>query len=322
MVAEISSDKSLASVKSSALDVKEKLKQNLPSPSTLLALLTQTSLLRAFSDLPAYKSIPQTLFPHPSSVAGGFRGWKKRGGVQHTRSSYEISSGSEKIPHLPALFHTLVHPRALIEPDLETRTAIVRSWGNNPLHVADPAVHEITEKERHRQIKGIELIASANYVCQAVLDALGSHLTDRYFEGMSGARYYAGNQYSDEIEGLCCERALAAFSLDPEYCGVNLPPYSSTSANFAVYTGLFLLKGSLSGGHVSHEYLTPSGKRLSGASSSFKSLPYKLNPKTGLIDFDQAYERAIDFHPKTLICGASPYPRDREYAKFGLIAEN
>ncbi|KAL0908273.1 hypothetical protein M5K25_022761 [Dendrobium thyrsiflorum] len=96
---------------------------------------------------------------------------------------------------------------------------------------------------------------------------------------MSGARYYAGNQYSDdEIEGLCCERALAAFSLDSEYCGVK-----------------------------------------SGASSSFKSLSYKLNPNTGLIDFDQAYERAMDFHSKTLICGASPYPRDREYAKFRLF---
>lgn len=222
-----------------------------------------------------------------------------------------------------------LHPskRAAVEPDLDTRRAVVRSWGNQPLSVADPEVHEIMEKERQRQIKGIELIASENFVCQAVLDALGSHLTNKYSEGMPGARYYGGNQYIDQIERLCCERALAAFDLDPEYWGVNVQPYSCTSANFAVYTGLLQPKDrimgldSLSGGHVSHGYLTPGGKRISGASIFFESLSYKVNPHTGYIDYDKVEERAMDFHPKILVCGGSSYPREWDYARFRQIAD-
>ncbi|KAI0496102.1 hypothetical protein KFK09_022409 [Dendrobium nobile] len=222
-----------------------------------------------------------------------------------------------------------LHPskRALVEPDLDTRRAVVRSWGNQTLSVADPDVHEIMEKERQRQIKGIELIASENFVCQAVLDALGSHLTNKYSEGMPGARYYGGNQYIDQIERLCCERALVAFGLDPDCWSVNVQPYSCTSANFAVYTGLLQPKDrimgldSLSGGHVSHGYLTPGGKRISGASIFFESLSYKVNPQTGYIDYDKVEERAMDFHPKILICGGSSYPREWDYAKFRQIAD-
>ncbi|KAG0448821.1 hypothetical protein HPP92_027642 [Vanilla planifolia] len=222
-----------------------------------------------------------------------------------------------------------LHPskRVAVEADVEKRRAAVRSWGNQSLSVADPDLHEIMEKERQRQIKGIELIASENFVCQAVLDALGSHLTNKYSEGLPGSRYYGGNQYIDQIERLCIERALVAFDLDPECWGVNVQPYSCTSANFAVYTGLLQPKDrimgldSLSGGHVSHGYLTPSGKRISGASIFFESLSYKVNPHTGYIDYDKLEERAMDFHPKILICGGSSYPREWDYARFRQIAD-
>ncbi|XP_068658732.1 serine hydroxymethyltransferase 7-like [Aristolochia californica] len=210
---------------------------------------------------------------------------------------------------------------------LEARRAAVRAWANQPLSVADPEIYEIMEKEKERQFNGIELIASENFVCRAVLDALGSHLTNKYSEGMPGARYYVGNQYIDQIELLCCERALAAFHLNPEHWGVNVQPYSCTSANFAVYTGLLLPKDRImgldtpSGGHLSHGYYTPSGKKVSGASIFFESLPYKVNPHTGYIDYEKLEERALDYRPKILICGGSSYPREWDYARFRLIAD-
>ncbi|XP_043713093.1 serine hydroxymethyltransferase 7-like [Telopea speciosissima] len=214
-----------------------------------------------------------------------------------------------------------------IEQGLEMRRAAVRAWGNQPLCVADPDIHEIMEKEKQRQFKGIELIASENFVCRAVMEALGSHLTNKYSEGMPGARYYGGNQYIDQIELLCWERALAAFHLDPEHWGVNVQPYSCTSANFAVYTGLLLPKDRImgldspSGGHLSHGYYTPSGKKVSGASIFFESLPYKVNPHTGYIDYDKLEGRALDYRPKILICGGSSYPREWDYARFRQISD-
>lgn len=217
--------------------------------------------------------------------------------------------------------------RVSFGPDLEARRAAVRMWGDQPLRVADRDVFEIMEKEKKRQFRGIELIASENFVCKAVMEALGSHLTNKYSEGMPGARYYGGNQYIDEIESLCCERALAAFNLDPENWGVNVQPYSCTSANFAVYTGLLLPGDRImgldtpSGGNTSHGYYTPNGRKVSGASIFFESLPYKINTLTGLIDYDKLEERALDFRPKILICGGSSYPREFDYARFRTIAD-
>lgn len=218
--------------------------------------------------------------------------------------------------------------RVLVEQlDLETRRSTVRLWGNKPLCEADPDVFGIMEKEKQRQFKGIELIASENFVCKAVMEALGSHLTNKYSEGMPGARYYVGNQHIDEIETLCCHRALAAFKLDSDNWGVNVQPYSCTSANFAVYTGLLLPGDRImgldtpSGGNTSHGYYTPNGRKVSGASIFFESLPYKVNPQMGYIDYDKVEERALDFRPKILICGGSSYPREWDYARFRQIAD-
>ncbi|XP_057466078.1 serine hydroxymethyltransferase 7-like isoform X1 [Actinidia eriantha] len=218
--------------------------------------------------------------------------------------------------------------RGSVEPQgLESRRNGVRAWGNQALSVADPDVFAIMEKEKKRQFKGIELIASENFVCRAVMEALGSHLTNKYSEGMPGARYYGGNQYIDEIETLCCERALAAFDLNSENWGVNVQPYSCTSANFAVYTGLLspgeriMGLDTPSGGNTSHGYYTPNGRKVSGASIFFESLPYKVNPQTGYIDYDKLEERALDFRPKILICGGSSYPREWDYARLRQIAD-
>ncbi|KAJ8572611.1 hypothetical protein K7X08_009122 [Anisodus acutangulus] len=210
---------------------------------------------------------------------------------------------------------------------LESRRNAIRAWGNQGLQVADPDIFEIMEKEKQRQCKGIELIASENFVCKAVMEALGSHLTNKYSEGAPGARYYGGNQFIDEIETLCCKRALTAFGLDPENWGVNVQPYSCTSANFAVYTGLLLPGDRImgldtpSGGNTSHGYYLPNGRKVSGASIFFESLSYKVDPQTGYVDFDKLEERALDFRPKILICGGSSYPREWDYARFRQIAD-
>ncbi|XP_002529531.2 serine hydroxymethyltransferase 7 [Ricinus communis] len=211
--------------------------------------------------------------------------------------------------------------------DLEGRRNLVKSWGNQPISVLDSEIFEMMEKERDRQYKGIELIASENFVCRAVMEALGSHLTNKYSEGAPGLRYYGGNQYIDEIEMLCWKRALDAFNLDSENWGVNVQPYSCTSANFAVFTGLLLPGDRImgldnpSGGNTSHGYYMPSGRKVSAASIFFESLPYKVNPQTGYIDFDKLEERALDFRPKILICGGSSYPREWDYARFRQIAD-
>ncbi|KAH9625593.1 hypothetical protein KSS87_017068, partial [Heliosperma pusillum] len=192
---------------------------------------------------------------------------------------------------------------------------------------ADPEIFDIIENETQRQYKGIELIASENFVCRAVMEALGSHLTNKYSEGMPGQRYYGGNQYIDEIESLCCQRALAAFDLNSENWGVNVQPYSCTSANFAVYTGLLLpgdrIMGldTLCGGNTSHGCYAPNGRKVSGASIFFESLPYKVNPQSGLVDYEKLEEKALDFRPKILICGGSSYPREWKYDRLRQIAD-
>lgn len=211
--------------------------------------------------------------------------------------------------------------------DPESRRAAVKAWGDQSLQEADPEIHEFMEKEKQRQFRGIELIASENFVCRAVMEALGSHLTNKYSEGMPGARYYTGNQYIDQIEILCQQRALQAFGLHHEQWGVNVQPYSCTSANFAVFSGLLLpgerIMGldSPSGGHMSHGYYTPGGKKVSGASVFFESFPYKVDPRTGYIDYEKLEEKALDYRPKILICGGSSYPRDWDFPRFRYVAD-
>ncbi|XP_010521222.1 PREDICTED: serine hydroxymethyltransferase 6 [Tarenaya hassleriana] len=217
--------------------------------------------------------------------------------------------------------------RFAAEPGLEARRAVVRAWGNQSIEEADPEIHDIMEKEKQRQVRGIELIASENFVCRAVMEALGSHLTNKYSEGMPGSRYYTGNQYIDQIEILCHERALSAFGLHHDRWGVNVQPYSCTSANFAVYTGLLMPGDRImgldtpSGGHMSHGYYTPGGKKISASSIFFETFPYKVDPRSGYIDYDKIEEKALDYRPKILICGGSSYPRDWDFSRFRQIAD-
>ncbi|KAF8506289.1 glycine hydroxymethyltransferase [Hysterangium stoloniferum] len=195
-----------------------------------------------------------------------------------------------------------------------------------PLAEIDPEVKNIIDKETWRQYTGLELIASENLTSVATMEANGSILTNKYSEGLPSARYYGGNEYIDELEVLCRKRALEAFKLDPSKWGVNVQPYSGSTANFAALTALISPQDRLmglglpDGGHLTHGYYTAK-KKMTASSIYFQSLPYGLDPKTQLIDYNHLATQARLFKPRLLICGASAYPRDWDYKALRKIAD-
>ncbi|ORY58841.1 serine hydroxymethyltransferase [Pseudomassariella vexata] len=192
---------------------------------------------------------------------------------------------------------------------------------------SDPEVAEIMTKEIQRQRESIILIASENVTSRAVFDALGSPMSNKYSEGLPGARYYGGNQHIDEIEILCQQRALKAFGLDSEKWGVNVQCLSGSPANLQVYQAIMPPHGRLMGldlphgGHLSHGYQTPA-KKISAVSTYFETMPYRVNIDTGIIDYDRLEENAQVYRPKVLVAGTSAYCREIDYARMRKIADS
>ncbi|KAJ3191466.1 Serine hydroxymethyltransferase, cytosolic [Irineochytrium annulatum] len=197
---------------------------------------------------------------------------------------------------------------------------------NKPLTEEDPEVFSIIENEKRRQKESIVLIPSENFTSRAVMDALGSVMQNKYSEGYPGARYYGGNEFIDQAEILCQKRALEAFSLDPAKWGVNVQALSGAPANLYVYNAIMKPHDRLMGldlphgGHLSHGFQTET-KKISAVSIYFDSMPYRLDEKTGLIDFDMLEKTAALYRPKVIIAGASAYPRNWDYPRMKKIAD-
>lgn len=204
--------------------------------------------------------------------------------------------------------------------------AILNINTNASLKEQDDEVWALLQKEKHRQTHGLELIASENFTSRAVMETLGTCLTNKYSEGLPGKRYYGGNEVIDQVEILCQNRALAAYRLNPEEWGVNVQPYSGSQANFAVYTALIQPHDRImgldlpSGGHLTHGFYTAK-KKISATSIFFESLPYRVHPETGLLDYDAMEAQALVFRPRILVAGASAYPREWDYRRLREIAD-
>jgi glycine hydroxymethyltransferase len=188
----------------------------------------------------------------------------------------------------------------------------------DPLKVIDPTIYEAITEETHRQYTGIELIPSENYVSAAVLSTMGSVLTNKYSEGYPGKRYYGGNEHIDTIENIAIDRAKKLFKADH----ANVQPYSGSPANFAVYTALLEPGDTVmglalpAGGHLTH------GWKVSATAKFFKSVQYPVDQETGRINYDEIARLAKEHKPKLIWAGATAYPRQFDFERFGQIAQD
>ena len=181
----------------------------------------------------------------------------------------------------------------------------------------DPTLYEVMIKEAHRQVEGIELIPSENYVSASVLEALGSVLTNKYSEGYSGKRYYGGCENVDISEDLAIERAKQLFGAEH----VNVQPLSGAPANIAVYSALLEPGDSVVGMDLGHGGHLTHGHPITWMAKLFNFLRYKTVKETGEIDYDQMEALVLEHKPKILLVGYSAYSRDIDYQRVQEIAK-
>jgi glycine hydroxymethyltransferase len=181
----------------------------------------------------------------------------------------------------------------------------------------DPDLHRAMMLEALRQSEGIELIPSENYTSQAVMEACGSILTNKYSEGYPGKRYYGGQENIDTIENLAIDRAKALFGAEH----VNVQPYSGSPANTAIYFALLQYGDTVMGlkldhgGHITH------GLPIAYSGKSYNFVQYGVNPETGRLDMDEIEALALENKPKMIVAGFTAYPRDIDWKRFREIAD-
>lgn len=185
------------------------------------------------------------------------------------------------------------------------------------VQVVDPEVYAAIEKEKRRQIEGLELIPSENYVSAAVLEANGSVLTNKYSEGYSGNRYYGGCENVDVVETLAIERAKQLFGAEH----VNVQPLSGAPANVAVYSALMEKGDTIIGMDLSHGGHLTHGHPVTWMAKLFNFPRYKTVKETGQIDYDQMEALTLEHKPKILLVGYSAYSRDIDYQRVQAIAD-
>lgn len=186
------------------------------------------------------------------------------------------------------------------------------------LKQADPELYASMERELGRQRDHLELIASENFTSPAVMEAMGSHLTNKYAEGYPGARYYGGCDYVDEVERLAIDRVTRLFGADH----ANVQPHSGSQANMAVYAALLQPGDRILGMNLSHGGHLTHGSKASLSGKYFEAHFYGVDPETETIDYDALARVAEEVRPKLIIAGASAYPRVIDFARFRAVADS
>lgn len=185
------------------------------------------------------------------------------------------------------------------------------------LEKVDFEIYQLIKKEEERQKFTLELIASENFVDDAILEAQGSILTNKYAEGYPGKKYYGGCQYIDDVENLAIDRAKVLFSADH----ANVQPHSGSQANMGVYFAVLkpgdtiLAMNLAHGGHLTH------GSPVNFSGMLYNVVHYGADRDTGRIDYDELRKLALQNKPKMIIAGASAYPREIDFAKFRIVAD-
>lgn len=185
----------------------------------------------------------------------------------------------------------------------------------------DKQIKELTDAERKRQKKVINLIASENYVSKDVLEALGSELTNKYAEGYPDARYYGGNEVMDKVERLAQERAFKLFTLNPDEWAVNVQPLSGSPANLAVYVALVPQGGKIMGMTLAHGGHLTHGHKVSATGKFWQQIPYGVDEKTEVLNHEKIKEIAVREKPAIIVAGYTAYPRIIDFKKFREIAD-
>jgi len=181
----------------------------------------------------------------------------------------------------------------------------------------DETIFNLINEELKRQEEGIELIASENFVSKQVMEAAGSVLTNKYAEGLPGKRYYGGCEVVDEVETIAIERAKQLFNAE----WVNVQPHSGAQANAAVFLALLQPGDKILGFDLSHGGHLTHGSPVNFSGKIYQPLFYGVDKETGLIDYKQLEEIALQENPKVIICGASAYSRDWDYAFIRKVAD-
>ena len=184
------------------------------------------------------------------------------------------------------------------------------------LSESDPTTHGLIQQEEDRQEQGLELIASENFVSRAVLEAMGSVLTNKYAEGYPRARYYGGCEFVDQIEQLAIDRAKELFGADH----ANVQPHSGAQANLAAFFTVLDPGDTLMGMKLPHGGHLTHGAKVNLSGRLFRAVQYGVNETTGLIDMDEVLQLATSERPKLIIAGGSAYPRIIDFECFGEIA--
>jgi len=181
----------------------------------------------------------------------------------------------------------------------------------------DQEIYDIIQRETVRQREGIELIPSENYVSEAVLEACGSIMTNKYSEGYPGKRYYGGQEYIDQMERLAIKRAKDLFGAEH----INIQPYSGSPANTAVYFALLEYGDTVMGMKLDHGGHITHGLPISFSGKSYNFVSYGVDKETEIIDMEEVRKLALEHKPKMIIAGFSAYPRNLDWKRFREIAD-